>query len=258
MGCLTCVSVDCTWKVSCLTCNTTGNFTASKTSCGKTQYSCNCPNNLFPDYKNLNCSTCASIIPNCKSCATNQYIGTYCSSCDVGYFRVYVWYDNGKYYSNLNASWSNCQNCNWNNWANNYARSCASCPVGCSGCWSSTSCFSCFNNMQPTNNGGCTCNSSNSLFYNTATQSCTSCSAAISGCLSCTLSGTTTKCTSCSKGYYLNTTTSLCVVCPTYCTTCSSTTCLTCTSTFTQPSPLTYCICNSPLFLKTSPTPATC
>jgi hypothetical protein len=50
----------------------------------------------------------------------------------------------------------------------------------------------------------------------------------------------------------------LCVKCPTYCTSCNSTTCLSCLSTFIQPSPLTYCICNPPLFLKTSPTPATC
>ena len=137
-----------------------------------------------------------------------------------------------------------------------YARGCASCPIGCNSCYCPNQCNTCFNNL--INVGGvCTCSTASGLYYDSVSKTCTSCLVAIPNCLSCSLSGTITKCNTCSPGYYVDPATFLCVKCSTYCTTCTATSCLSCiSSTFTIS--LNSCICTSPLFLKTSPTPVSC
>jgi len=247
LGCLTCSSSNCSMNVSCTSCDTSKGYVAAQTTCGNTQYYCNCNGGKFPSSSTGACDTCANVIPNCQSCATNYFIGTYCSACNTGFYLKNVWVDGYYSYKDGNNNYYS---------STSYARLCASCQPGCSNCTDSSSCAKCANNLISTN-GQCTCNTTQGQYYNSATQSCTACSTAIAGCSSCSLSVTTTSCTSCSTGYYLNSSTNICVACSTYCSTCNSTNCTQCvSSTFTKTG--TSCICSSPLFLNPSTTPPSC
>ena len=110
VGCKTCSRIDkCSWLVTCDQCKPS--FHSIKTTCGTTQYYCGCSGNTYPDTAG-NCNACNSVIPFCLSCGTNQFIGTYCSTCDTGSYKIYVWYDHDDHkWRNTSTScwWSSSQ-----------------------------------------------------------------------------------------------------------------------------------------------------
>lgn len=216
--------------ISCSNCSTGFTKLPLTGNCSGQTY-CSCPTGAYPDVSQT-CKNCTVIIPNCLSCSSTYYYGTYCASCNIGYYPTYVSATSG------------------------YAKGCAACSAGCKNCTSSASCITCINNLVVINSA-CTCNTSQSSYYNSNTSSYTSCSIAITNCLNCSVSGLITSCTQCKTGNYLDSTTKTCIACSTYCSVCTASSCTTCVST-TLTVNGTNCVCISPLFLNTSSSPPSC
>ena len=119
----------------------------------------------------------------------------------------------------------------------NGATTCSLCGANCASCTSSTVCLTCFPGFLPVPSTGGICTFSNQ---------CASFTTPDPNCAFCTLSGTsTTICTSCKAGFYVDNQVS-CVQCPSTCSTCTDyLTCLICEPTFTLKNGA--CICDQSL-----------
>jgi hypothetical protein len=229
IGCLTCqnvtgVSSYC-WNAYCLTCDSQYNIAVRTdySSCTNRQY-CKCKTaGQFQNSANGNCQACSSVILNCISCSAHEWAGTFCTQCATGFYGS----------------------------GGNMPRICSPCSPGCTVCTSSTSCSTCGSSFVKVS-GACVCNTSQNMFFNSATGTCTSCSTAITYCTSCTGStGTSTVCASCSAGFYPSSTT--CVSCQPLCTSCTSSSCTACTdSSFVISGPACVCDATAEMFLSTT------
>lgn len=122
---------------------------------------------------------------------------TQCSSCNPGYFPAAAY----------------------------PTTSCTACPSLCTACSDLSTCTACVNNLTSAFIAGvCTCDSSASLFLDSATKSCLACGTVIFNCQACDPATTPVTCTTCAAGTYSSADKLTCYPCPETCSACSSST----------------------------------
>lgn len=142
------------------------------------------------------CTTCQITAPNCLSCTLDSSgVVTACSSCAPGY--------------SISLS----------------GDSCISCPVGCATC-SGGACSICLPTFS-LSGSICSCSPVTGLYLTPSSDACALCNDIFYGCETCTFDGTSTSCSKCSDGMFLNGT--ICSYCDPSCSKCSTqTTCTDC------------------------------
>jgi proprotein convertase subtilisin/kexin type 5 len=136
-------------------------------------------------------------------CPSHQSNLAYCSQCDATYYVA----------------------------ANEF--SCQPCSSHCYACTSGSVCTTCLATFIKVTSGSsvtCGCNTAGQYFYDSATGKCKTCTYFKSHCQTCSLSGSTVVCSTCSSGYALAA--GVCQPCPINCVSCAPTTllCTTCSS----------------------------
>lgn len=174
------------------------------------------------------CSSCSSIIANCKTCTqTSPGTAVLCSVCNAGFYLV------------------------------TDKKSCPACSYACISCTTATPCLACKSTFVLVG-GVCICNNTASppLYLKYSAITCLVCSSIFSNCVSCAPSpanSNVTNCTACASGYSLATNAQSCIKCPSYCLACTSTTvCITCFATFTLSSGTCKCDATANFYLSTT------
>jgi len=161
------------------------------------------------------CTTCVLAIPGCSTCVNGTV--TTCSACLNGFYPI-----NG---------------------------TCVACAPNCNLCTASN-CTSCQATFVATG-ATCGCSTSPQMLLNTTSNTCVLCTSFIAGCDTCTGSGSSITCATCSVGTYpVNST--ACATCPTLCTSCTSpAVCGNCTNNLVIVNSTCGCDTNSGNYLNT-------